>query len=188
MNAYILTGGLSRRFGEDKSLARINETTFTEHIYKNICNLFETVYVVGKIQTISTLPFLKDKLEIQCPLVGLYTGLSSSSLSWNFFISVDTPLIEPDFIRFLRSYLEDSWQCVIPKTKQHHYPLTGFYHQSSLDLIKQKLDKEDYRMMDCIKLLKTRELDAEGFKTQLWNVNTKEDYAELLANMNRTSD
>lgn len=48
INAYILTGGQSRRLNMDKSLVQLNGMTLTEIIHQKLSSIFNNIYVVGK--------------------------------------------------------------------------------------------------------------------------------------------
>ena len=103
VNGYILTGGFSRRFGSDKALAKINNHTFTEELFETLLPILKSVSVVGKKQYFGNIPFIEDNLDIQCPMVGLYSALKQSDTDWNFIINVDMPLIDKEIVQYLAS-------------------------------------------------------------------------------------
>jgi len=75
INAYILTGGQSRRLNMDKSLVQLNGLALTEIIHKKLSSLFNNIYVVGKENHYPDYNFIKDVKPIQCPLNGIVTAL-----------------------------------------------------------------------------------------------------------------
>ena len=48
INAYILTGGQSRRFGKPKCLVQLGGKALTEIVYDKLISIFMNVSVVGK--------------------------------------------------------------------------------------------------------------------------------------------
>jgi len=185
MNAFILIGGLSRRFGSDKSQAIINNATFAEYLHVMLSQEFASVTLVGKNNPFPQLPFISDEFEIQCPLVGLYTGLKNSKSDWNFFISVDTPLAGDNLIQQLRSQAKLPIQCVVPKIKDQVHPLCGFYHLTALAPIQENIENGSYRLQDLVKYLRTQIVDLSENDNQLLNVNTPEDYQKLIETLSK---
>ena len=180
MNAYILTGGLSRRFGSDKAKASIYGASFTEHLFELLSKQFQSVKLVGKTPPFQHLPFVKDAIDSQCPLVGLYSGLSDTNAAWNFFLSVDTPLIQMNLIEFLKTHITHESGCVVAKTGQQIHPLCGFYHKSLQGVALDQLTQKNYRMKDLLDKVKTRFVDVSKMEGQLLNINTVEDHEQLL--------
>ncbi|NTW50675.1 MAG: molybdenum cofactor guanylyltransferase, partial [Chlorobiales bacterium] len=160
MNAFILTGGQSRRFGSDKSLAQINGVSFAEHLYKRLTKKFARVAIIGKEEKHTDLPFISDAIAVQCPLVGIYSGLLSSDSDWNFFVGVDLPLVDISLITLLENYLSDTYQIVLPEADGKWHPLCAFYHRSLIPAIKAALDGGNYRLMDLIRPARHLMVDA----------------------------
>ncbi|NTV46789.1 MAG: molybdenum cofactor guanylyltransferase [Chlorobiales bacterium] len=179
MNAFILTGGQSRRFGSDKSLARINDHTFAEHIYQCLTKKFPGVALVGKVEKHQGLPFIHDVLAVQCPLTGIYSGLLASQSDWSFFVGVDLPLVSIPLIEHLEPYLTTPYQVALPEANGKKHPLCAFYHRSLIPSIKASLDNQNYRMMDLIGSVPHHVIDADLFTAELLNVNTWEAFKKL---------
>lgn len=179
MNAFILTGGQSRRFGNDKSLAKINGQTFAEHLYSCLTKKFQCVAIVGKADKHPGLPFVQDVPPVQCPLAGIYSGLLGSQSEWSFFVGVDLPLVSIPLIEELEAHLISPYQVVLPEASGKQHPLCAFYHRSLIPAINAALEKQNYRMMDLINAVPHRIIDANRFTTELLNVNTPEAFEEL---------
>ncbi|MEO2186651.1 MAG: NTP transferase domain-containing protein, partial [bacterium] len=97
--AFILIGGQSKRVGSPKWEATINGRSILDRIW-GACNGFENRYVIGKEKPDSiSYPFIKDELDIQAPINGLYTALNYSNSDWNFIISCDLPLMTTEIIQ-----------------------------------------------------------------------------------------
>ena len=74
--AYILIGGESKRFGSLKWKTTINGQTILDRIW-DACDGIGNRYVIGKKKLDSiSYPFIKDELEINAPINGLYTALN----------------------------------------------------------------------------------------------------------------
>ncbi|ACF13681.1 Molybdopterin-guanine dinucleotide biosynthesis protein A-like protein [Chloroherpeton thalassium ATCC 35110] len=179
MNAFILTGGMSRRFGSDKALAQIHGTSFTEHLFEMLSREFEQVAVVGKVRHFPNLAFVADNCSAQCPLVGIYSGLTSSVAEWNFFLSVDLPLMRTEVIHALKHQIAESLQIIVPKAGERVHPLCGFYHRSLCAPIEHALHEHRYRMMDFIASASAKTVPLNDFESAFFNVNTADAYQQL---------
>lgn len=72
MTAIILTGGTSKRFGSDKSQARIGEKTFLELLYSFLDD--DDVIIVGN-QTSLPARYTREDPELGGPLAGIAAAL-----------------------------------------------------------------------------------------------------------------
>ena len=62
-NAYILIGGLSKRFGSPKWEAKLKGDRLIDHTWE-ICKVFKKQYIVGKSDYNQIeYPFIKDVIE-----------------------------------------------------------------------------------------------------------------------------
>ena len=101
--AFILIGGKSKRFGSLKWQTTLNGKTILERIW-DACDGIGNRYVIGKKKPDSiSYPFIKDELEINAPINGLYTALKYSKTDWILLLSCDLPLIDSKvFNKFLK--------------------------------------------------------------------------------------
>ncbi len=178
VNGYILTGGFSRRFGSDKALAKINNHTFTEELFETLLPILKSVSVVGKKQYFGNIPFIEDNLDIQCPMVGLYSALKQSDTDWNFIINVDMPLIDKEIVQYLASKNSGSEKIVAPKVDNKIYPLCAFYHSTLQDSILKSINKKSYKLMDFIENI-SNTVTMNKHSDKFINVNTKQDLNKI---------
>ena len=179
MNAYILTGGKSRRMGQDKSLMKLGELTFAEFLYNNLETQFDSVTLIGKKQTHPHLPFARDNQEIQCALNGLATALNHSNTPWNFIISVDMPLVSAGLISSLKDNINDEVNSVVPTLDGKSFPTCAWYHKSMERIFVEAIEHEKYKLLYHVKRNAPKMVNAEKFRKDLLNVNTPTDYLLL---------
>ncbi|MEX2409788.1 MAG: molybdenum cofactor guanylyltransferase, partial [Candidatus Paceibacterota bacterium] len=94
ITAFILAGGESRRFGENKALFQYKKKPLIAHVIDKISGSFKNLVIIGKNDAIYRkfgYTVIEDLLPYQNPLVGIYTGLMYSNTDWNFFIACDMP-------------------------------------------------------------------------------------------------
>jgi len=181
INVYILTGGFSRRFGSDKALAPIYNHTFTEELYDKFSAVSNNVSIVGKKKYFEALPFIYDALDLQCPLVGLYTALAHTDTRWNFIVSVDMPYITSDVIDALQKKINNN-NIIIPSVNEQLFPLFAFYHQNSLPYFEKAYSVKKYKIMDVISSLNFTGVNLSHYDIELTNVNTRDQLIELDKN------
>jgi len=180
MNAFILTGGDSRRMGKDKSLLTFNGVTFADILVRAFTPDFDTVTIVGKENRHPHLPFLKDRFSSQTVLNGILTGLQYSDSGWNFFISVDMPAVSRALVKLLHpAAAGENSGVIFPVADGRSYPTCAMYHQSTADVFDRALQQESYKLLSVVKKLHPVTVNVEKFRSELINVNTPFEY-ELL--------
>jgi molybdopterin-guanine dinucleotide biosynthesis protein A len=102
-------------------------------------------------------------------------------------LSVDTPLVGPDFLAWLLEQARASSELiVVPEALGGPQPLAAVYHRSLRAMAEQALENGDYKIGHLFPLAPARyisetEIRAAGFSPMLFrNVNTFEEYEDLL--------
>jgi len=147
IDAYILTGGQSRRFTADKCLAKINGKTLTEIIYAKLSVVFDNVYIVGKDNPFSHINFVKDMNEVQCPLNGIATALDHSKSDFIFVIACDMPLVKNGTISNISKEVKVTSEVVLSVVDSQNQPLCAFYSKEILPKINTAIKKKEYSLM-----------------------------------------
>ena len=180
LNAYILTGGSSRRFGSDKAACMIHGNTFLDNIHKTLQTNFTHIYSVGKKPYSDKLKFISDFSDYQAAMVGIITALRHTSSPWNFFISVDMPLITSNVVYALKKEIvRNENKIIISSINGKISPLFCFYHRDCLVHFEKAFSVENYTLMDIISSLKPVVVDLSHYSLQLTNVNTREQLNEI---------
>jgi len=190
----ILAGGQSRRFGSDKTLAKINNKSFTQILAENLSEISDDVLIISKDSSkfdfeVKNCRFLNDEYEQQCPLVGIITGLKNSKYDTLFVISADSPFANKELIKNLSSFI-DGYEVLLPVIKSKIYTLFSFYTKNSLKVLEEYLNNGIFRLLDVYKDLNVLYFDNLEFfykyDKELYsflNINTREDYerAKVIA-------
>jgi molybdenum cofactor guanylyltransferase len=183
INAYILTGGQSRRLNTDKSLVKLNGQTLTEIIHNKLNSLFKNIYIVGKENQLPKYNFIKDIKPVQCPLNGIVTALEHNTKDWIFVIACDLPLIRPNAINHLFDNIKSNTQVVLPSVSNSLQPLCSFYHKSVLEQFNSAIIKEEYSLIKLLGQIEVKKVAIPTeVKEQFLNINYPEDLekAEIL--------
>jgi len=187
INAYIFTGGQSRRLHADKSLVQLHGKTLTEIVHQKLNLVFDNIYIVGKNNNFPDCNFIKDAKSVQCPLNGIVTALEHTQNDWIFVIACDLPLVNSYIINELHSNINSKAQVIAPSVNNRLQPLCAFYHKSVLKNFNSAIEKGNYSLMKLlnqIDLVKITILLED--EEQFLNINYPEDLAratELFKNI-----
>src|SRR5690349_10198321 len=98
--AFILTGGASRRMGTDKSQLLIEGQTFTTRIAETLLKVTDSVCVVGR-EADSSLRSVGDVYPHWGALGGLHAALSACTREWAIVVACDLPFVTAELFQFL---------------------------------------------------------------------------------------
>lgn len=183
----ILAGGQSRRFGRDKTVAKINNKTLTEILADKLCKISEDVMVISKDNTKfsfsnKNVRFLKDFTDDQSPLVGIITALKNAKNDRVFIVSADTPFLSLELVNFLYKFT-DKYESVLTKINGKINTLCGFYKKKTLQTFLDFFNKKNYRLINSYTHLNTKFIsditEIKMYDPELLsfiNINTPEDY------------
>jgi molybdenum cofactor guanylyltransferase len=190
--AYIMAGGGSTRFGQDKARATLGGRP----MLTRMCDLLSAVTASIRIVAppsryeFATAPVIPDRWPGEGPLGGIVTALLHTSAqepntAWNVIISCDLPFLTPEFLTYLRDFAQaSSAKAVVPESSQGREPLCACWHTSSASQLQCAFESGMRRVNDALKLLNAEVLDELHWKRfdsagrLFWNMNTPTDYAE----------
>jgi molybdopterin-guanine dinucleotide biosynthesis protein A len=147
---FILVGGKSSRFGEDKS------KLFYKIQFDKCKKIFKKVYFVAKEKKFKNYPFFIEKSKIFAPIFALEEIIKKEKKV--FVLSVDTPLISTKSIKKL----------LLQKATASKNPLIGYYDYTMLKKIKEST-KKDLRLFH----INPKKININ--EKELININKKED-------------
>ena len=110
MSAIVLAGGVSRRFGQDKGLVKLDEKPLIVHVLNKTAGIIDEVFVVVNSETQKT-KFVEivrekarvviDKTNIRTPLVGALAGFEAVQGEYALLLTCDTPFLSQKVLSFL---------------------------------------------------------------------------------------
>jgi molybdopterin-guanine dinucleotide biosynthesis protein A len=138
IDAYILIGGRSSRFGRDKAMAEIGGQALAERTLATLREALpegrvtfvarnESQFAIEAIRLGA--PFIFDLIEGRGPLGGLHAALADACSSWIFVMACDYPFVTPAFIRLMSEMVSDEYGAVVPVQREGRMqPLCAFYN------------------------------------------------------------
>lgn len=176
MKCFILAGGRSRRFGEDKLLYEYKGKKVIERVVqvsREVCNELFIVAKNPKKFEFLGVPVIVDVLPVQASMVGLYTALSYTREP-ALILSGDLPLIGPEVLKVLLNSYEEP--VTLAKTPKKVHTLVGVYSPKVLKTLEEFIEKGNYRLYEFVKKVGFKTVEFRNREAlQLLNMNTKED-------------
>ncbi len=184
----LLTGGKSSRMGMDKAELLYEGRTFVENIIKKVQSLgIEKIYLSGYKGERDDAEVVMDIYREVGPLGGLHAGFNAVVTPYCLVLPVDIPQIP---LEFLESMLEaHKKQCMNVKEESLPLllerdgflePLIGIYPAKIVEFIEGRIKEQRLSVFRMLKEWGSRSFTTEIPEWQLANINTQEDYKELI--------
>jgi molybdenum cofactor guanylyltransferase len=187
INSIILAGGKSLRFGHDKVLEKIGNTSLLEQAISHTEPLSkEIIIVTAQDRTFSQLgnhpkvKLVSDIFPGQGSLGGIYTGLMKSNSFYNLVVAVDMPFLNESLLRYMIK-VADGYDFILPKIDNWYEPLHAIYSRNCINPIKSILEQGKKVIVELFNYVKVRYIEAEEvdrFDPQhlsFFNINTIKD-------------
>jgi len=187
IDVFILAGGQSKRFKEDKTLFVLHKKTMIEHVADALFGFSENIYIVSKnpekYSFIKNAISIKDIIDIQNPLSGLYTACTYTEKPF-LIVGADMPFIQKELIEYmLKSHKKEA---TVFKIKGFFEPLLAIYSPSAKDKIKYCIENNKASFQQLLNMLDLNILTEEQAKKidkelkSFVNINTKEDISKFI--------
>lgn len=192
---YVLAGGASSRFGQDKALAEVGGRTMLGHMCALLEPVVERVTIVGPPQRYAQLGFrvVADRWPGSGPLGGIATALveaamEDASCAWCLIVGCDLPFLTRDWLEYLVARaVRSKADAVMPVSPSGAEPLCAVYRASGASVLAQQLDRGVRKITDALADAHVEAIGPGEWKTfdpdgrLLKNMNTPEDYEEVKA-------
>src|SRR3954449_992430 len=125
--AFILAGGKSSRMGEDKAFLRVGGRTLLEIAQQLVSGVCGKVFVVGDRARFGS-DAIEDIFPDSGPLGGIHAALTATKSDLNLVVAVDTPFLEPKFLRWMMHRAATTHSIVpVPRLGSGFQPLCAVY-------------------------------------------------------------
>lgn len=183
MNALILTGGKSRRMGEDKFSLRYREKPQYLRL-RELLNIFfsEVFFSVSTEQAefFRGFPHLTDREENRGPMMGLYSAFLFKKVPW-LTVAVDMPFLSGEAVLRLKKACDPRAEGTIAYSvarsgEEQIEPLFSLYHPSLFPDLEAAVQSGNLSLKALLSG-KERRLNKVYFrKGEVRNINCKEDF------------
>jgi molybdopterin-guanine dinucleotide biosynthesis protein A len=196
VGGIVLCGGQSKRMGRPKAWLPFGKELLLGRVVRLLREAVQPVIVVAAPgQDLPPLPeetvVVHDEERGRGPLQGLAAGLAAlqGAADAAYVSSCDVPFLRPALIRRLIDLLGDASICV-PRVGEHHHPLAAVYRLNVVDAVARLLGQDRLRPFFLYESVPTRVVQADELAdvdpgcASLRNLNTPEDYAAAVADLN----
>lgn len=179
VTGIVLAGGKSNRMGTDKALLLFRNKPLILHaidILKQICGRVIISANHSNYQFTGCEAWPDERSEIG-PMAGIYSCLKRSLTSWNFVLSCDMPLIDPEILASMYLKKED-YDVVLPvHDRDCLEPLCAVYHRQVVPALEECMRSGNYSLRHFIMGSKHQLVDMTvPHKDMFVNVNTSQDF------------
>jgi molybdenum cofactor guanylyltransferase len=185
--AFILAGGASSRMGTDKSQLLIERQTFTERIADTLRKVTDSVTVVGRTLSDSSLPSVPDVYPQWGALGGLHAALTAATREWAIVIACDLPFVTSELFSHLATLRLDHDAVVPIQPDGRPQPLAAFYRvEPCRRRATELIEMGQRRPLDLLETVKTRWVAFDEIRNLdqserfFVNINTPKDYDEAI--------
>jgi molybdopterin-guanine dinucleotide biosynthesis protein A len=182
LEAVILTGGESRRMGQDKATLEIDGVPQAKRLVDALLTKVERVTTLGR-HPVEGAAFLPDAEEFAGPAAALARFTPTADLV--FVASCDLPLFDPRIVDLLAKELGDH-RAASPLVEDWRQPLCALYRAETFAVLKQVAAEGIRCPMKWLarlepKLLDEKILEAAGIDPRsTLGANTPEELADAL--------
>ncbi len=157
--AVVLAGGKSKRFGEDKNLAKLGNITLLERVLKKVTQKFKKTLIVSNqnlnIKKLNSVTIVPDCIQGNLgPLVGVLTAMkwikkNNEKYQWVATFPCDTPFFDTSIVDEYKSKIklnESSLYFVKSNEKRHN--IFGLWSVKLIDTLEKDLVDNNYRKVE----------------------------------------
>lgn len=189
----ILCGGNSTRMGSDKALLPFGDCCLIEYLVQKFKSHFSKIYLsVKKKGDYAHLHLpateIPDIYSNAGPMSGIFSGLSMIDEERAFFMSVDTPFLEPQTGLALLDSMGDADICTLHGKAGYLETATAAYSKSCITDIGKCLLLRQFTFRSLREKCNTkyiaenaiREITSLPIDIQFYNLDTRDDYYHAL--------
>jgi molybdenum cofactor guanylyltransferase len=192
VSGYVLGGGGSTRFGQDKALTKIEGqpmlARMCELLALGTCEV-NVVAAAGKYAGLGV-QVVSDRWPGQGPLGGIITALLASEekgggRDWNLIVGCDMPFLTREWLEYLVARaLGSPAEVLAPKSQQGLEPLCACWRTNAAGKLQRAFEGGVRKVTEGMEHLRLEILDETQWKRfdnagrLFWNMNTQVDYDE----------
>ena len=194
---YVLAGGGSTRFGQDKALVEFDGKPMLARmveLLRGVTKSTKVVAVRGKYEAFGV-ELVEDRWPGEGPLGGIITALEDTAGSarrseWNLIVSCDMPFLTREWLTFLceRPAKSEAY-VVLPHSGHGPEPLCACYRRDAAGALRAAFEIGVRKVTLGLRHVTTEVLDEADWKRfdsagrLFWNMNTLADYEEASRNL-----
>lgn len=188
ISAFIIAGGKSSRFGDDKSLYMFRGRPLIEYVVDAIQPVIEKIAIIGdnsgKFACLG-IPSHGDIINGIGPLGGLHTSLKIADTDKIFVFACDMPGLNTGLIRYMSALNIGDHDAIVPVIDGFYEPLHAIYSKSCLNRVESFIGEGTRQIVSILKKFDIRVVTEKEIsvyanpRTVFRNINFKNDIHDL---------
>ena len=186
----ILAGGKSKRFGEDKTLAKLGNKTLLDHTISKIEKKFKEILIIENkekiIQDKKNIFSTKDVIEGQLgPLIGVLSAMkwiknNKKNYNWIATFPCDTPFFNENLVDEIKNCPKNSTKKLFfLKSGSRRHNIFGLWSLELKDILLKDIKNGDRKVEEWANKVGAEIVEIKDEKDyNFLNINTKEDLQE----------
>jgi molybdopterin-guanine dinucleotide biosynthesis protein A len=199
MQGLILAGGKSSRMGQDKALLPVNGVPLLRSIVEQMGRVCAKVGIASGDESRAGLyrealsglrrvpvQYIYDRYPDCGPLAGLHAGLTELREGYLFVMACDMPYLSESLLKRMalraEDHTSDSGGNVADVIHVPEQPFHALYHARAAEIVKQQLEKGEYRLMRLLDALHSEPVETESEEElqAFHNLNTPGAYENFI--------
>jgi molybdopterin-guanine dinucleotide biosynthesis protein A len=183
---FVLAGGKSSRMGADKAFLELGGKTLLDIARGLLAGVCERVAIVGDRARFGP-DAIEDIFPDSGPLGGIHAALSATKSDLNLVVAVDTPFLEPKFLRWMMHRAATTHSIVtVPRLGSGFQPLCAVYRRSFKGFAEAALKNGNFKIDPLYAKVRTcpitdTELNQLAFDSRMFdNLNTRAEFERAL--------
>jgi len=166
MTSIILAGGKSSRLGRNKALQVIGGKSLIQRVIDRLAILSTEIIIVTAdgeaIPCYSTVEIktVADIYPEKGPLVGIFSGLLSSSDPHAIAVGCDTPFLSVSLIKYM-AQICSVYDVVVPRIRNKLEPLCAVYSKNCSSHIQRLLEQNELRIDRLFSMVKVKYVEED---------------------------
>ena len=192
IGGFVLAGGGSTRFGQDKALVQIRDETLLARLGSVLRKTTDSVTIIGLREKYGRLGVecVPDRWPGEGPLGGIVTALLAAESEehrgeWQLIVGCDMPFLTGEWLEYLVERARASTaEVVAPKSAHGLEPLCACWRASAAKKLQRAFEGGVRKVTEGMKHLTMEVLDETHWKRfdsagrLFWNMNTPGDYEQ----------
>lgn len=182
----ILVGGHSLRMGMPKHLLEYQGKPAWKRMVECAEKFSDHVSIScrsDQLDDFKSVSMIEDRYDDIGPMGGILSSFEALNAEQIVFLSCDVPLLEENSIKALLEAIDQSKlaNCLMGRHSDLPEPILACWNKRAIPILKAAVQSKSYSIMKCLK--------THGYKSiivsdeELTNVNTKEDYERIRAQL-----
>lgn len=199
ISCIILAGGKSKRFGHDKVLEKIGNTSLLEQVISHVDPISKDIIIVtakgrtfAQLANYPKIKIVSDILPEYGSLGGIYTGLVRSKTFHNLVVAADMPFLNESLLKYMVE-VANGYDFILPRVNKWYEPLHAIYSRDCINPIKSILEQGKKVIVELFDYVNVRFVDVEEIDRfdpkhiSFFNVNTQADMEQAMQIIGGTS-